>query len=106
MRRIVFGECPAPVKTEYFLRGPGKVKSNYSSDKKNKLYYTLYINLYIFLNNAGLVFREAERDLGFALMVSHAAGLPITNSLMMAVQTHILRILLFDVRPARVYQPE
>ncbi|XP_046632540.1 inactive ubiquitin carboxyl-terminal hydrolase MINDY-4B-like isoform X2 [Daphnia pulicaria] len=76
LRRIVFGECPAPIKTEYFMRGPG------------------------------LVFREAERDLGYALRVSHAAGLPITNSLMMAIQTHILRILLFDVRPVRVYQPD
>ncbi|XP_057380338.1 inactive ubiquitin carboxyl-terminal hydrolase MINDY-4B-like [Daphnia carinata] len=76
LRRIVFGQCPAPVKAEYFSRGPG------------------------------LVFREAERDLGYALMVSHAAGLPITNSLMMALQTHILRILLFDVRPSRVYQPD
>ncbi|KAI9555732.1 hypothetical protein GHT06_018247 [Daphnia sinensis] len=76
LRRIVFGQCPAPIKAEYFSRGPG------------------------------LVFREAERDLGYALMVSHAAGLPITNSLMMALQTHILRILLFDVRPSRVYQPD
>lgn len=59
-----------------------------------------------FFDTAGLVFREAERDLGYALRVSHAAGLPITNSLMMAIQTHILRILLFDVRPVRVYQPE
>uniref|UniRef100_A0A0P5ZUA1 Ubiquitin carboxyl-terminal hydrolase MINDY n=1 Tax=Daphnia magna TaxID=35525 RepID=A0A0P5ZUA1_9CRUS len=76
LRRIVFGQCPAPIKAEYFSRGPG------------------------------LVFREAERDLGYALMVSHAAGLPIANSLMMALQTHILRILLFDVRPSRVYQPD
>lgn len=54
----------------------------------------------------GLVFREAERDLGYALVVGHAAGLPVASSIMMAIQTHILRILLFDVRPARVYKPK
>ena len=65
--------------------------------------YTKYLFFFLF---SGLVFREAERDLGYALVVSHVSGLPTATSLMMAIQSHILRILLFDVLPTRAYKPK
>ena len=55
---------------------------------------------------AGLIFRPAERDLGYALTMGNQIGVPIIRAILMAVQAHILRALLFEVRVARFYRPK
>lgn len=51
----------------------------------------------------GLVFREAERELSYALVIGNACVVPLIRSIMMAIQAHILRVLLYDTLPVRVY---
>lgn len=79
------------MKTELFNRGPGE-----KSAWKNILSFTLFVTL-------GLVFREAERELSYALVIGNPMVLPLIRSILMALQAHILRVLLYDTLPVRVY---
>ena len=49
------------------------------------------------------MFREAERELSYALAIGNACVVPLIRSIMMAIQAHVLRALLFDSLPVRVY---
>ena len=76
LRKIVFGQCPELIRSEYFSRGPG------------------------------LVFRDAERDLGFGLMIGNGIVSPMIRSILMTIQGHILRALVFNPRPVRLFRPK
>ena len=55
---------------------------------------------------SGLLFREADREMGFALTLGNAAFVPVIRSILMVIQAHILRALLFEVRSSCFYRPK
>ena len=49
-----------------------------------------------------MVFRPAERELGYALLIGPMLTTPSLRSILMAVQAHILRALLFNVTSSKL----
>jgi len=72
--------------------------------RKNDVACLLY--LLILCLFSGLLFREADREMGFALTLGNAAFVPVIRSILMVIQAHILRALLFEVRSSCFYRPK
>ncbi|XP_046453708.1 inactive ubiquitin carboxyl-terminal hydrolase MINDY-4B-like [Daphnia pulex] len=66
LRQVVFGQCPASVRPEFFNQGPG------------------------------LVFREHGHPLAYGLSITNPSTLPMMRAILMTIQAQILRTLLFD----------
>jgi len=65
LRRIIFGVCPAVVRPEFFNKGPG------------------------------LIFRDADAPLAYALNIENTDIAPMTKAVLMAIQAHILQSHIF-----------
>jgi len=55
-----------------------------------------------FSQGPGMVFRPAERDLGYALVIGPTLTSPSLRSILLAIQTHILKTLLFNATSSKV----
>ena len=73
LRKVVFGQCPSIIRSEFFSRGPG------------------------------IVFREPDQVLGYGIAFTNSnETTPVARSVLMIIQAHIIRALLFETDPTRV----
>ena len=73
LRKTIFGRCPGEIRSEYFMEGPG------------------------------LVFREPDLELAYGIVICNPLITPMMRSMLMVIQGHILRALLFQSKPTKIH---